>query len=287
MLKQEWTTQQLQDEPIDHLDQSSIGHHEINGGDGDGILRFRRFCVLPRARQLLADGRPIELGSRALDLLIVLLRSPGAIVTKSEIVNRVWPSTLVAESNLRVQMAALRRALGRDRDVIKTVPGRGYLFAAEVVTGSVVDTSMSTTSTGSRSTVSREEIRPTVIDNDRDGYEALHGFLRSAGLRVEFFASVQEFLDKAGAARAGSLVLDAWLPGRSALDFPDDFVRTKLHLPVMFVSGHADSAVPVRAIKRRASESLTTPVRHNESLSAAQLAIGSIAAGCDDRPTAL
>ena len=197
MLKQEWTTPQLQDEPIDHLDQSSIGHHEINGGDGDGILRFRRFCVLPRARQLLADGRPIELGSRALDLLIVLLRSPGTIVTKGEIVNRVWPSTLVAESNLRVQMVALRRALGRDRDVIKTVPGRGYLFAAEVVTGSAMDTSMSTRSTGSRSTVSREEIRPTVIviDDDRDGYEALHRFLQSSGLRVEFFASVQEFLD--------------------------------------------------------------------------------------------
>ena len=95
-------------------------------------VRFGRFCVVPGARQLLADGRPVSLGSRAFDLLVVLLNARGTVVSKDEIVNYVWPSSTVEESNLRFQMAALRRALGEDRDVIKTVSGRGYLLAAEV-----------------------------------------------------------------------------------------------------------------------------------------------------------
>jgi len=50
-----------------------------------------RFCVLPRARQLLIDGQPIELGSRAFDLLMVLMLAPGFLITKKEIMSRVWP----------------------------------------------------------------------------------------------------------------------------------------------------------------------------------------------------
>ena len=85
-----------------------------------------------RRTQAFADGRPVRLGSRAFDLLVVLLNARGRLVSKDEIVNRVWPSLAVEESNLRFQMAALRRALGEDRDVIKTISGRGYLLAAEV-----------------------------------------------------------------------------------------------------------------------------------------------------------
>src|SRR5947209_1817974 len=87
-------------------------------------LRFRNFQVLPGERLLVRDGLPIDLGSRAFDLLLILLQSRGTVVSKNEIVQHVWPSTLVDESNLRFQMACLRRALGEDRDVIKTVQGR-------------------------------------------------------------------------------------------------------------------------------------------------------------------
>ncbi len=54
------------------------------------------------------------------------------MVSKSDIVSRVWPTTVVDECNLRLQITKLRKALGEDRDLIKTVSGRGYLFAAEV-----------------------------------------------------------------------------------------------------------------------------------------------------------
>ncbi|MFC3077670.1 transcriptional regulator [Phenylobacterium terrae] len=97
----------------------------------DGALHFRTFTLLPGARVLLRDGEPVEIGSRAFDLLHILLRSRGALVERADIIRHVWPTTVVEESNVRFQVACLRKALGPDRDLLKTVPGRGYLLAAE------------------------------------------------------------------------------------------------------------------------------------------------------------
>jgi DNA-binding winged helix-turn-helix (wHTH) protein len=96
------------------------------------VFLFRRFRVVPRSRQMLLDDQPIELGSRAFDLLIALIEASGVIVTKEEIMKYVWPLTFVDESSLRFQMSTLRKVLGKDRDVIKTIPGRGYLFTVDV-----------------------------------------------------------------------------------------------------------------------------------------------------------
>jgi DNA-binding winged helix-turn-helix (wHTH) protein len=96
----------------------------------DAALEFGRFRVLLRQRQLVADGLPIELGTRAFDLLLVLLDSDGSLVTKDELLCRVWPGIVVAEENLKVQILALRKALGEDRDFIRTEFGRGYRFTA-------------------------------------------------------------------------------------------------------------------------------------------------------------
>jgi len=98
----------------------------------DTTLEFGRFRVLLRQRQLVADGVPIELGTRALDLLLVLLEADGSLVTKDELISRVWPGIVVSEANLKVQIAALRRALGEDRELIRTKCGRGYRFTAAV-----------------------------------------------------------------------------------------------------------------------------------------------------------
>jgi DNA-binding winged helix-turn-helix (wHTH) protein len=84
--------------------------------------------VLLRRRWLLADGVPVELGTRAFDLLLVLLEADGAFVAKNELLNRVWPDTIVSEENLKVQISALRKALGEDRNLIRTESGRGYRF---------------------------------------------------------------------------------------------------------------------------------------------------------------
>ena len=98
------------------------------------VICFDRFSVVLGARQVLADGRAVELGSRAFDLLVVLLKGRGTVVSKETITKYVWPSTIVDESNLRFQVASLRKVLGDSRDLIKTVPGRGYLFVAGVGT---------------------------------------------------------------------------------------------------------------------------------------------------------
>ncbi len=79
--------------------------------------------------------RPVRLGSRALEILIALVERPGELVSKNELMARVWPSTFVEEGNLKVQVAGLRRALGDSRGsnrYLATVPGRGYRFVAPV-----------------------------------------------------------------------------------------------------------------------------------------------------------
>jgi predicted ATPase/DNA-binding winged helix-turn-helix (wHTH) protein len=100
--------------------------------EGSACFEFGRFRVRPRQRQLLADGAPVELGSRAFDVLLVLLEARGSLVTKDELLDRVWPGTVVEENNIQVQISTLRKALGEDRNLIVTVPLRGYRFTAEV-----------------------------------------------------------------------------------------------------------------------------------------------------------
>jgi DNA-binding winged helix-turn-helix (wHTH) protein len=105
----------------------------------DAALAFGRFRVLLRQRQLLADAVPVELGTRAFDLLLVLLEADGSLVTKDELLSRVWPGVVVSEENLKVQVSALRKALGADRDVIRTEFGRGYRFIGILCANPVTD----------------------------------------------------------------------------------------------------------------------------------------------------
>ena len=93
---------------------------------------FGHFEVRRRERRLLVHGTPVELGSRAFDILLSLIDAAGALVSKSELMEQIWPGVAVEEGNLSVQIHALRRALGSDRDLIQTVPGRGYRFVGEV-----------------------------------------------------------------------------------------------------------------------------------------------------------
>src|SRR6202158_1114368 len=111
---------------------SSIARDRSSPTAADTTLAFGRFRVLLRQRQLVADGVPIELGTRAVDLLLVLLEADGSLLTKDELLSRVWPGIVVAEENLKVQISALRKALGEDRDFIRTEFGRGYRITAAV-----------------------------------------------------------------------------------------------------------------------------------------------------------
>jgi predicted ATPase/DNA-binding winged helix-turn-helix (wHTH) protein len=93
---------------------------------------FRHFEVLPDKRELLANGRPVRIGAKAFELLLGLLEAPGLIATRETLTARLWPKTTVSPNNLEVQVNSLRRALGGDRDVVTTAPGRGYRLTADV-----------------------------------------------------------------------------------------------------------------------------------------------------------
>src|ERR1700719_4204053 len=98
------------------------------------IIEFGCFRVVPHRRELFAHSRPINLGGRPFDVLMALIEGQGAVVSKDALMQRVWPNRIVEESSLHVQISALRAAFGADRDLIRTISGRGYQFTGEIRT---------------------------------------------------------------------------------------------------------------------------------------------------------
>ncbi|MPV57431.1 transcriptional regulator [Burkholderia sp. HI2761] len=86
-------------------------------------------------RDIRRQGASLRIGARALDILEVLHRASGSVVSKDDIMDAVWPGLIVEENRLQVHVATLRKALGASRDLIKTVPGRGYLLVANASSG--------------------------------------------------------------------------------------------------------------------------------------------------------
>jgi DNA-binding winged helix-turn-helix (wHTH) protein len=99
------------------------------------VASFGPFRLFP-AQQLLLEGEtPVRVGARALEILNVLVERAGEFVSKKELMARVWPNIVVDESNLKVQVASLRRVLGDGqpgRRYLASVPGQGYRFVAPV-----------------------------------------------------------------------------------------------------------------------------------------------------------
>src|ERR1700719_3303184 len=102
--------------------------------DGHAIS-FGPYRLLTAQRLLLEGDEPVRLGSRAFDILTALVERAGEIVGKEELIARAWPKTFVDEANLKIQVSALRRALGDgqgDNRYVATVVGRGYSFVAPI-----------------------------------------------------------------------------------------------------------------------------------------------------------
>jgi DNA-binding winged helix-turn-helix (wHTH) protein len=100
-----------------------------------GAISFGPFSLVASERLLTKAGAPVELGARALDVLIALVSRPNEVVGKRDLLSRVWPDVTVEESSLRFQIASLRKALGDGKDgarYIATLPGRGYCFVAPI-----------------------------------------------------------------------------------------------------------------------------------------------------------
>jgi DNA-binding winged helix-turn-helix (wHTH) protein len=112
-------------------------------------VSFGPFRLLPTQFLLLEGHQPVPLGSRALEILIVLLERPGELVSKQELMARVWPNVFVEPANLTVHMSALRRTLRDGREgnrFIINIPGRGYVFVSSVAVAPQQKTALATVS---------------------------------------------------------------------------------------------------------------------------------------------
>ncbi len=112
-----------------------------------------------------------------------------------------------------------------------------------------------------------------VVDDDASVREALSSLIRSVGLRVEAFASAQEFLAHPQADAPSCLVLDVQLPGLSGLDLQQELAKADIQIPIIFLTGHGDIPTSVRAIKAGALEFLTKPFNDEDLLDAIQQGI--------------
>ena len=112
-----------------------------------------------------------------------------------------------------------------------------------------------------------------VVDDDPSVRRGLERLLRTAGHRVESFASAREFLERPEPDGPRCLVLDVRMPGQSGLDLHDRLVASGRDIPVIFITGHADVPMAVRAMKAGAVDFLSKPFDDAELLSAARQAL--------------
>jgi FixJ family two-component response regulator len=120
-----------------------------------------------------------------------------------------------------------------------------------------------------------KELEPIVfvIDDDRMVREGLQSLIKSVGLRVETFASAQDFLVAKRPDTPACLILDVRMPGLNGLELQRKLSEANAHIPIIFITGHGDIPMSVRAMKEGAQEFLTKPVRGQDLLDAVQKAI--------------
>jgi FixJ family two-component response regulator len=122
-----------------------------------------------------------------------------------------------------------------------------------------------------------------VVDDDASVRDAVQRLIASVGLRVQTFGSTSEFLNSKRPEAPACLVLDVRLPGTSGLELQRDLIQAKVQIPIIFITGHADVPMTVRAMKAGAVEFLTKPFRGQELLDAIQEAIAKDRVAWNDR----
>ena len=96
------------------------------GQDRRPVYRFGAWEVDLARREMRLNGVPADVGSRAFEIVETLVQSAGELIDKYDLMNRVWPGAVVEENTLQAQISAIRKALGPDRGLLKTIAGRGY-----------------------------------------------------------------------------------------------------------------------------------------------------------------
>jgi DNA-binding winged helix-turn-helix (wHTH) protein len=190
---------------------------------------FGRFRLLPTHFLLLEGDEPVPLGSRALEILIVLVERAGELVSKQELMDRVWPNVFVGPANLTVHISALRRTLhdgrGGNRFIIN-IPGRGYKFVASVTATRLEKTPLAIVSR--RAPELEGHLKTNLLSPSRRALELAWDEKRWAQLRAELDAFY---------ARAYGLTRDDLSPAAGAIAQDRHTVRVRPAATQLFEIG--------------------------------------------------
>jgi len=227
----------------------------------DGL--FGRFEILTAQRQLRVDGQPVALGSRAFDLLAVLVARRDRVVPKEELIGLVWPGLVVEDNNLQVQISALRKVLGTQ--AIATVPGRGYQFtvaaaaaAAAAAVGAVQAARAPERSVGA----APRPARLLVADDNKVNRLLLCRSLELMGHEVASADNGHTALGKLRGERFDLLLLDLEMPELDGFALLEQRAAdAALHaVPVIVTSSLEGVAQVARCIELGADDYLHKPV---------------------------
>jgi FixJ family two-component response regulator len=230
---------------------------------GDAWLSMER-------REAFLQGRPVRLGSRAFAILEVLLAAPNRLVTKDELIEAIWPDTVVEENNLQVQVSALRRALQLAPHLLETVPRRGYRLN---LAGALPDTPPPATPLPCADDAWKSLAQVHVVDDEPAVCAALVRLLRSMGISATGYASAAAFLVDCAFERPACLLLDVRLNDGSGFDLLDELARRQAPFPIVFMTGFGTIDMSVRAMKAGAVGFLTKPVDERQLLAAVREAM--------------
>lgn len=223
------------------------------------MIRLGDVWVSIERREVFRHDQPVRLGSRAFDLLECLLSAPQRLLTKHELIEAVWPDTVVEENNLHVQMSVLRKHLALDRELLETVAGRGYrlnLPLSSIVSavdgGTEAEADRHTSDWKSLATVH-------VVDDEASVRNGLVRQLRSAGFSALAYASAEAYLTTCSFDTPGCLLLDVRLSQNSGLDLQAELSRRGIRVPIVFMTGFGTIDLSVRAMKAGAVGFITKP----------------------------
>jgi DNA-binding winged helix-turn-helix (wHTH) protein len=184
-------------------------------------VTFSDVMVYPRARELRVNGRLVKINTCSFEILLMLIEADGQIVSKRDLFRRLWPKICVAETNLRVHVCKLRRALGSNAKAIKTAPNRGYVLtapltlSAEPIAASAIQPLEQQASSHVRAPVGTTVV---ITEDDKDMKAALGALMRSVRLRVEDHFALRVSENCAVSFASDGIVLNVVLGGDACGD---------------------------------------------------------------------
>lgn len=229
------------------------------------MIRLGQATISLERREAFLDGRPLRVGGRAFEILSVLMQADGRIVSKDELITQVWPDTVVEENNLQVQISSLRKLFG-EKEVIQTVPRRGYRLLKEREPPLFQPVSPGTYAPEDQEAIDPDSVPVYIVDDDASVRTALSRLLRAEGIAHRMFTSAEELLNADLDIGPACLLLDVSLPEATGLELQGTLGQRGHPWPVIFMTGFGTIPMSVQAMKAGAVEFMTKPFNDEQLL---------------------